>query len=102
MIHTTPPARETWHQVPPGEIHYGTFTEVWGFEFRPGFAFRCGDCPWTGAGYGTPEDAGQAALRHQWTQHPSGSLVALPPTDRSLAIAVARTPDDLLKIDAPR
>lgn len=93
MIHTTPPDRSAWHQVPPGEIHYGTFTDVYGFEFRPGWAFRCGDCLQVGVGYSHPRDARAGALRHRDEDHAASVLTQRPYTARSLDVALASPAD---------
>jgi hypothetical protein len=87
MIDLTPPARSEWHQVPAGEIHHGTFTDVYGFPYRPGWAFRCGDCLQVGVGYGRASSAAAGAERHRSDAHPSSKVVDLPTSPLGYAVA---------------
>jgi hypothetical protein len=50
--------------VPPGTVVWGHGVDVWANPCRGDFAWRCGDCPWTGSGYRTAPVARSAAKRH--------------------------------------
>lgn len=90
------PDREAWLQVPPDEIRWGTFTDVYGFEYRPGFAFRCGVCE-TADCVPLAGQAERLAKRHQVKEHRAARVVEMPFTDRSVAVALATARPDLAR-----
>ncbi|MFG1755922.1 hypothetical protein [Streptosporangium sandarakinum] len=51
-------------EVPKRTIVWGAGVDVWANPHREGYAWRCGDCPWTGSTYPTRHHAQAAARRH--------------------------------------
>jgi hypothetical protein len=65
----------------PGTLTLGPAILVYGHPRRPGFAWRCGDCPWTGSNYEQWDDA-EADARTHLGEHPAAlrpQLVSLYP-----------------------
>ncbi|MEU8379809.1 NUDIX hydrolase [Streptosporangium sp. NPDC048865] len=56
-------------EIPKGTIVVGFGIDVWGNPHRDGYAWRCGDCRWTGSNYltapGAQGDAEEHAIMHQ-------------------------------------
>ncbi len=50
--------------IPRGAIVCGAGIDVWGNPHRDDFAWRCGNCPWTGSGYQSARGARTGAERH--------------------------------------
>lgn len=51
-------------EIPRGTVVVGFSIDVWGNPHRDGYAWRCGDCPWTGSNYTTAPAAQHAAETH--------------------------------------
>lgn len=56
-------------EVPEGTIVVGFGIDVWGNPHRYDYAWRCGDCPWTGSNYTTSRAARRAAEKHAEEHH---------------------------------
>ncbi|MER7131333.1 hypothetical protein [Streptosporangium saharense] len=50
--------------IPIGAVIVDFGIDVWNNPHRTGFAWRCGDCPWTGSNYTTEHAARAAAEEH--------------------------------------
>ncbi|WP_433357951.1 hypothetical protein ACQP25_45230 (plasmid) [Microtetraspora malaysiensis] len=56
-------------------IIWGFGTDVWANPYRHDYAWRCGDCPWTGSSYRTERGARSAANRHAEEHRAAGEPV---------------------------
>ncbi|MFI6883183.1 hypothetical protein [Streptosporangium canum] len=50
--------------VPQGAIVFGFGIDIWNNPHRDGYAWRCGDCPWTGSNYRSMSAVRSAAEGH--------------------------------------
>lgn len=57
--------------LPHAVVLYGFGIDVWANPHRVDYAWRCGDCPWTGSNYATAEGARAAAEKHAADYHRS-------------------------------
>uniref|UniRef100_UPI003F493065 hypothetical protein n=1 Tax=Streptosporangium sp. CA-235898 TaxID=3240073 RepID=UPI003F493065 len=51
-------------EIPKGTVTLGFGIDVWSNPYRGGYAWRCGDCRWTGSNYTTDRSAHRAAKKH--------------------------------------
>lgn len=67
--------------IPSGTIVWGFGIDVWANPHRYDYAWRCGDCPWTGSNYtserGAQRAAGRHAGEHRAKGEPAPELLAL-------------------------
>ncbi|MCC5582075.1 hypothetical protein IMZ11_41410 [Microtetraspora sp. AC03309] len=62
-------------EIPKHAIIWGFGVDVWGNPHRRDYAWRCGDCPWTGSNYRTERGARSAATRHAGEHQAAGEPV---------------------------
>lgn len=51
-------------EIPQRTIVWGIGIDVWANPYRSDYAWRCGDCSWTGSNYTTDQRARNAAEKH--------------------------------------
>ena len=61
--------------IPQHTIAWGFGIDVWGNPHRYDFAWRCGDCPWTGSNYKTDHGARDGAEKHAADHKANGERV---------------------------
>jgi hypothetical protein len=66
-----------WTEIPPGSILYGTFDDVYFPGYRPGYAWRCGDCIMAGVNYTSARTACRGAEAHRDKEHPGSTVRAV-------------------------
>ncbi|MFN2636943.1 MAG: hypothetical protein ABR585_07955 [Gemmatimonadaceae bacterium] len=62
-------------EIPKGAILVGFGIDVWSNPYRSGYAWRCGDCPWTGSNYKTAPASQRAADEHAADHREKGEPV---------------------------
>jgi hypothetical protein len=67
-----------WREIPQGTVVYGTFSDVYFPGYRPGYAWRCGDCRMAGVNYLTEAAALEAADKHTGRHPGSVAEAAIP------------------------
>jgi hypothetical protein len=69
-----------WREIPPGTVMYGTFDDVYFPGYRPGFAWRCGDCIAAGVNYTSDATAARGAKTHRDNEHPASRVEPVVPS----------------------
>lgn len=62
-------------EIPRRTIVWGHGIDVWANPHRDDYAWRCGDCPWTGSNYTTGRCARTAAEKHAAEHSDQGTTV---------------------------
>ncbi|MER5320875.1 hypothetical protein [Streptosporangium roseum] len=61
--------------IPKGVIVFGFGIDIWNNPHRDDYAWRCGDCPWTGSNYRSMPAARSAAEGHAADHQTRGTTV---------------------------
>ncbi|MFG1753373.1 hypothetical protein [Streptosporangium sandarakinum] len=61
--------------IPTGMIVFGFGIDIWNNPHRDGYAWRCGDCRWTGSNYPSMPAARTAAQEHAANHQAAGKSV---------------------------
>ncbi|GAB2443358.1 hypothetical protein GCM10027187_02530 [Streptosporangium sandarakinum] len=61
--------------IPTGMIVFGFGIDIWNNPHRDDYAWRCGDCPWTGSNYRSMPAARTAAQEHAADHQATGKPV---------------------------
>lgn len=77
--------------IPSGMVVWGFGIDVWANPYRDGYAWRCGNCRWTGSNYATDTGAQGAAEQHVADHHRSRPPTVVSYLDEAYRQAVEAT-----------